>query len=282
MKKMLLISVVAVFAIGCATTSTGTATSTVPDAPAVAVQASVPIAPVATPIVAAASPRVQVEATTGFVPVNAMMTDSDRTVRATEVKGRAPQRGQASTILTPATTAFGGVDNNPVEGPGYDISQVKDYGKRDGTADHKRNDRSNSKIVENFTKASWVEGNNPAEDGATVSHSQVTQEEKDGRSGSAGRPSGKLNDRFSPLTKIADNNPMDEGSNALEVPRSDTTGAQERFENRAAGRMLMPAATPSQIDMTAKPALRDMNSNHMRDTMLERRSLASDNNPFNN
>ena len=109
----------------------------------------------------------------------------------------------------------------------------------------------------------------------------ATEQQDQETSRSVGKPNGKLAERLSPMTKIANNNPIDESSSVLEIPRNEAATVQERFEN-AAVRTIIPVVVTPRMEMPTKAPLRDMNSNAMRDRLLERRNLASDNNPFDN
>jgi len=281
MKKILLLSAAALLAMGCATATTGTAAKATADV-SPTVMTAMPGSTAGTPAAHAANPQSRDQVQGMPSTLSAVAFEADRLDRPTsKAKGRTPQDGYASTLLNPAASAFGGVDNNPVEGAGLDISEVKNYEKRVGVSDRKRNVRNTGKSpLEEFTKASWIEGNNPAEDGTSVARNQMTatqQEEETSRS--VGKPNGKLVEKLSPLTKIANNNPVDETSSALEIPRNEAATAQERFEN-AAARTVIPVVVTPRMEMPTRAPLRDMNSNAMRDRFLERRNLASDNNPF--
>jgi len=281
MRKVLLLSAVALLALGCATASSIQGSAVARDGGTIAAAR-----PVAAPVqqVAAREPTAapsRVAAAGGAPMTAAMATDQYRGPGAgTKALGHAPSNGYGNTRMNPAASAFGGVDNNPVEGPGLDISEVKDYGgvraRKDTSGRTLNIDR---RARDKMTRSSWIEGSNPAEDGNITSRNEVTTDQGATRSSRTGRPSGKLPDALSPMSKIANNNPVDETSDALSVPRErEASSTAERYRNTQG---TMPTVQNPRVTLPER-APREIARPNSADRILWRRSAVSDNNPFDN
>jgi hypothetical protein len=281
MRKVLLLSAVALLALGCATASSIQGSAVARDGGTIAIARPVaaPVQQAAAREPTAAPSRV---AAAGGVPMTAAMaTDQYRGPGAgTKALGHAPSNGYGNTRMNPAASAFGGVDNNPVEGPGLDISEVKDHGgaraRKDTSGRVLNIDR---RARDKMTRSSWIEGSNPAEDGNITSRNEVTPDAAVAKAAKSGRPNGKLNEKLSPLAKIADNNPVDESSDALEVPRQrEASSTADRYRHNQG---MAPTVQNPRVTLPER-APREIARPNSADRVLWRRSAVSDNNPFDN
>ena len=231
MKKLFLFSMLALFAFGCATTSTTTKVST---SPAPGVMAGANHVPAAVHVGDASMRTLPngslVTARVGAVNSSAMSNAQSFDQYGSD-KAKAQGGSTSSSILyqvgpEKANGAIGGTGNNPAEeasSPGpmptkdIEISVVSSNqrgvssDKRRLAATASKTKVASDKLKEEITKASWIEGNNPVDDtGYTLKASAPTSEAKENKTSTS--HSKKIMEKLSPYERISNNNPMDDSS----------------------------------------------------------------------
>ncbi len=221
----------ALFAFGCATTST---TAKVSTSPTPDVMAGATHAPAAVHV-SNASMRTLPNGSLVMSKVGAVNSSAMSNARSFDQyqsdRGKA-QSGSASSSLLyqvgpeKANGATGGTGNNPAEdpaGPGpmptkdIEISVVSSNqrgvmsDKRHLPATAGKAKVASEKLREEITKSSWIEGNNPVDDTAyTLKASAPTSEAKENKAPAS--YSKKIMEKLSPYERIVNSNPFDDSS----------------------------------------------------------------------
>ncbi len=223
----------ALFAFGCATTSTRT--TKVPTSPASGVVMTGGVqAPVAVRVDDASMRTLPngslVTAKVGAV--NSSVMSNARGVDQYRADKGMAQSGSASSSLLyqvgpeKANGATGGTGNNPAEEasspgpmPKEDIEITVTSSNQRGVMSDRRHlpaaagksKVASEKLKEEITKASWIEGNNPVDDTAySQKASAPTSEAKEDKAPAS--RSKKMLEKLSPYERISNNNPFDDSS----------------------------------------------------------------------
>lgn len=221
----------ALFAFGCATTSTTTKVST---SPTPGVMAGATHAPAAVHVGDASMRTLPngslVTARVGAVNSSAMSNAQSFDQYGSD-KAKAQGGSTSSSILyqvgpEKASGAIGGTGNNPAEEesspgpmPTKDIEiSVVSSNQRGVMSDKRRLPETaaktkvaSDKLREEITRASWIEGNNPVDDTAySLKASAPTSEVKENKAPAS--RSKKILEKLSPYERISNNNPFDDSS----------------------------------------------------------------------
>jgi hypothetical protein len=274
MKKVLLVSVAALLALGCATAANVHRTAVALHHDGAVVQAPMQAAavrqaalrePADAPIRVASADRGAPDATIGAARLHG---GEGRAMAPAMARGSAPSNGYGGASKNPDATACGGVDNNPEGAPPLFIPELKpENGGSAEKDDSGRTVRPDGKVKEALTPAAAVEGNNPIEGGGTL-----FVPSNDGRNGKrdgakSGRAAGKIPEALSPMDARANNNPMDDSAAALRLPPdTGVSRSADRFGSDRTG-------TTRALGERARPQNRA-------NGILQRRDDRSDNNPL--